>query len=230
MPGFYGAERCVFTGVSDFAGLPGLDNVRTDRPERTGWAAYSADAGHGGAEEGLEVGGGLGVTGEGGVDGFLGGGAGIAEVDEGREGVFGGRSQGLTRGVLGGGCGKVVEFVFELEDDTLGGFFADAGNFGEGGVVGGPDRVNETGPIDTGENSDGQFGSDAGDREELFEEAFFLRLGEAVEGELVFGDAGVDMEGCFHAFAREGGEGGNGDRHVVADASAVDDGLIRMLG
>ena len=41
------------------------------------------DGGHGGAEEGFEVVGGFGVLGDGGFDGLLGDGAGIAEVDQG---------------------------------------------------------------------------------------------------------------------------------------------------
>ena len=35
----------------------------------------------------------------------------------------------------GDGDGKVIEFVFEFEDNTLGGLLADAGNTGKGEKV-----------------------------------------------------------------------------------------------
>ena len=47
-----------------------------------------ADGGHGGAEEKFEVAGGFGVLFDGGLDGFLRDGTGVAEVDQGGEGVI----------------------------------------------------------------------------------------------------------------------------------------------
>ena len=44
---------------------------------------FLTDGGHGGAEEGFEVVGGVGVLGDGSFDGLLGYGAGVAEVDQG---------------------------------------------------------------------------------------------------------------------------------------------------
>ncbi len=162
-----------------------------------------ADGGHGGAEEGFEVAGGVGVFGDGGFDGLLRDGAGVAEVDQGGEGVVAGGAVVWASGGGGDGYGEVVEFVFELEDDALGGLFADAGDAGEGGVVAGADGGDEAVGVDAAEDRDGELGADAGDGEELFEEAFFLGLGEAEEGDLVFADVGVDVEGGFGAFVRE---------------------------
>jgi hypothetical protein len=63
--------------------------------------------------------GGVGVFGDGGFDGFLGNGARVAQVNQGGEGVVAGCS--VVRSACGGGdgCGEVVEFVFEFEDDFL---------------------------------------------------------------------------------------------------------------
>jgi hypothetical protein len=196
-----------------------------------------ADGGEGGAEEGVE-GGGVGifgevrVAGEGGFEGALGDGAGVAEVDEGGEGVFadGAEARGVGRGGRGGGGGEVVELVLEFEDDALGGFFADAGDAGESGVVAGADGGDEAGGVDAGEDGDGELGADAGDGEELFEEAFFGELDEAEEGDLVFADVGVDVEAGFGAHGREGGVGGDGDDDVIADAGALDRDLVGGFG
>ncbi len=164
----------------------------------------------------------------GGLDGALGDGAGVAEVDEGGEGVVAGGA------VVGGGCGgrggHVVELVFEFEDDALGGLFADAGDAGEGGVVGGADGGDEAVGVDAAEHGDGELGADAGDGEEFLEEALLLRLGEAEEGDLVLADVGVDVQAGLGAFGRERGEGGDADGGVVADAGALDDGLVGRFG
>jgi hypothetical protein len=130
----------------------------------------------------------------------------------------------------GWGGGEVVELVLEFEDDALGGFLADAGDLDEGGVVAGADGLYEAGGVDAGEDGDGEFGADAGDGEELLEEGFFLGLGEAVEGERVLGDAGVDVEPGFAAFGGQGGVGGDGDGDLVADAGTLEDGAVGGLG
>src|SRR5216683_1839850 len=177
---------------------------------------FSADGGHGGSEEGFEVVGGPGVLGDGGFDGLLGYGPGVAEVDEGGEGVVsGGAAVGASSG-CGDGYGEVVQLVLEFEDYALGGLLAYAGDPGEGGVVGG----------DATQDGDGQLGAYAGDGQELLEEALLLGLVEAEEGYLVFADVGVDVEGRFGAVGRKSGEGGDADGDVVAYAGALDDGLV----
>ena len=55
----------------------------------------------------------------------------------------------------GDGGGEVVEFVLELEDYSLGGLFADAGDSGEGGVVAGADGCNEAVGGDAAQDCDG---------------------------------------------------------------------------
>ena len=93
-------------------------------------------------------------------------------------------------------------------------------------MVAGADGGDEAGGVDSGEDGDGEFGADAGDGEELFEEALLLEVEEAEEGELVFGDAGVDVKLGLAAFGGEGGEGGDGDGDVIADAGALKDGAV----
>jgi hypothetical protein len=60
----------------------------------------------------------------------------------------------------GDGDGEVIEFVFEFEDDTLGGLLADAGNTGKGGVVTGADGGNKAIGTDATEDRDGELGAD----------------------------------------------------------------------
>jgi hypothetical protein len=189
-----------------------------------------ADGVHGGSEDGFEVGFEVGVFFEDGLDGLLGDGAGVSEVDEGGEGVLAGGADGDVFGVGGVGCGHIVELVLELEDDALGGLFADAGDAGEHAEVVGADGADEALGGDAGEDGDGELGADAGDGDKLFEEALLLRGGEAEEGDLVFADVGVDVEGGLGAFGWEFGEGGDGDVDVVAYAGAVDDGLVGRFG
>ncbi len=59
---------------------------------------------------------------------------------------------------------------------------------------------------------------------------FSCGLGEAEEGDLVLADVGVDVEGGLGTVGWEGGEGGDADGDVVANASAFDDGLVGGLG
>lgn len=184
------------------------------------------DGGHGGAEEAFEVVGGSGIFGDGGFDGFLGDGAGVAEVDKGGEGIVaGGAVMRASRGG-GDGDGEVVELVFELEDNSLGGLFADAWDAGEGGVVAGADGGDQAAAVDAAEDGDGQLWADAGDGEELFEETLLLSFGEAEERDLVFTDVGVDVQSRFCAFVGKSGEGSDADGDVVAHTSTLEDGLI----
>ena len=193
----------------------------------------SADGGHGGAEEKFEVVGCVGFFGDGGLDRFLRGGAGVAEVDQGGEGVVAGLSSSTVvraSGSGGDGCGEIVELVFEFEDDALGRFLADAGDAGEGGVVAGTNGGDEAIGADAAQDGDGELGADAADGEKLLEEAFFLRFREAEEGDLVFADVSVDVQVGFDALAGEGGEGGDANGDIVAHAGALDDGLVRGFG
>ena len=167
---------------------------------------------------------------DGGLDGFLSDGPGVAEVDESGEGIVSGGTAMWASGGGGDGYGEVVEFVFELEDDSLGGLLADSGDAGEGGVVAGANGSDEAAGVDAAQDGDGEFGADAGDGEEFFEEAFFLNLGEAEERELVFADVGVDVKGRFGTLAGKRGKGGDADGDVIADAGALDDGLVGSFG
>ena len=190
-----------------------------------GWAPLSDDF-EGTAEEAVEVGGEGFVFGYGLLDGFFGGGALVAEVGEGGEDVVYGCA--LDSG-LDGGYGEVVELVFEFDDEALGELFANAGDADELGVVLAANGLDGALGGEAAEYLDGQLGAYAADSDESLEEAFFLAIEEAEEGDLVFADLGVDVEGGFRTDAGEGGEGGDGDDHVIADASGFDDGLAGFL-
>ncbi len=193
--------------------------------------ASLADVGHGCAEEGFEEIFGGGIFFHGGLDGFLGDGARVAEVDESGECVVGDGAEVRARGRGGGGEAlQVLELVFEFEDDAFGGFLADAGNLYQRGMVATADGGDEALRGDAAEDGDGELGTDTGDGNQALEETLFIELGEAEECKLVFGDLGEDVQAGFVAFAREGGEGGDGDGDVVANAGALDDGLVRRLG
>ncbi len=172
----------------------------------------------------------VGVFGDGGLDCFLRDGAGVAEIDEGRECVVTGWAMMRASGRSRNGDGEVVELVLEFENDTFGCLFADAGDAGERGVVTRADSGDESTGVDAAENRDGQLGPDAGDGKEFFEETLLLSFGEAEEGDLVFADVGVDVKRSFSAFAGKSGEGGDADGDVVAYASTLDDGLVRGFG
>ena len=157
------------------------------------------------------------------VEGFFGGDARVAEIFQGGEDVFSDRTGGSGNRGDGSAGGQRFELVFQLEGDTLGSFFADAGDAGEGGVVGGADGGDEAFGLESAEDGEGEAGADAADGEQFFEEAFFVERGESVEGKLVFADVGVDVEGGFVAEVGEGGEGGDGDGGFVTDSGAVED-------
>src|ERR1700686_5305395 len=86
-----------------------------------------ADGGHGGPEEELEVLGGFRALLDSSLDGFLRDGAGVAEVDQGGEGVVASGAVVRATGCGGNGCSEVVELVLQFKDDALGRFLADAG-------------------------------------------------------------------------------------------------------
>src|SRR5260370_21328028 len=209
---------------------PGTLRMSRNRPVDLQAHKKLADSSHGGAEEEFEVVGGLGVLPDGGLDGFLRDGAGITEVDQGGEGIVASGTVVWPPGCDGDGYGEVVELVFEFKHDALGGFLADAGDAGEGGVVAGTNGGDEAIGVDAAQDRDGELGADAADGEELLEEPFLLSFGEAEEGNLVFADVSMDVQGGFCAFAGERGEGGDADGDVVAHAGALDDGLVRSFG
>ncbi len=93
-------------------------------------------------------------------------------------------------------------------------------------MIAGADGGDEALCVDAGEHRDGEFGADAGDGEKTLEEAFFLEIEEAEEGELVLGDARVDVQTGFGSFRGERRECGDGDGYVVAYAGTLDDGLV----
>jgi hypothetical protein len=179
-------------------------DLRRRRPRpSTKWARAAqavclllADEQKRGAEEGVEGGAGGGVTGDGGFDGFLGGGAVVAEVEEGGEDVVGGGGGGMGGGE-GSGGGEVVEFFFELDGEALGEAFADAGDAGESGVVLRADGGDGLVAREAAEDGEGEARADAGDSDELLEEAFFRQIKEAIEEQGVFADLGIDVQASF---------------------------------
>ena len=185
-------------------------------------ASLLADNFEGTAEEAVEVGGQGFVFGYGLLDGFFCGGALVAEVGESGEDVV---YCCALNGGLDRGYGEVVELVFEFDDEALGELFANAGDADELGVVLAANGLDGALGGEAAEYLDGQFGADAADGDEALEEALFLAIEEAEEGDLVFADLGMDVEGGFCADAGEGGEGGDGDDDVVAYAGGFDDGL-----
>src|SRR5271154_1691939 len=96
---------------------------------------------------------------------------------------------------------------------------------GEGGVVLRADGGDGALGVESAEDGHGQFGADSGDGDQALEEALLVAIEEAVEGEDVFADLGVNVEGDFGAFGGERGEGRDADDDVVADTSGFDDGL-----
>jgi hypothetical protein len=181
-----------------------------------------------GAEGGADDFVGGGIWGEvGGVEGFfygfLGVGLFVAEGDEGEDGVVGvGDGAG---GVFAGGfpSGGNADFVFEFKDDAFGGFFAEAGDFGEERDVVFDDGDFELVDAHAAEDGHGEFGADAGDaiEEEAEEVAFFIG-GEAVEGVFVFADVEVGEDADLVAGFADGIDAGEGDEEFVSDAVDID--------
>jgi len=98
-----------------------------------------------------------------GFDGFVGIDLFIPEGDEGEDGVveedFGGR--GGVGGAGGFPSGGDADFVLELDDDALGGLFADAFGAGEGGGVAADDGGFEAGDADAAEDVEGSLWPDS---------------------------------------------------------------------
>src|ERR1700677_683136 len=89
----------------------------------------------------------------------------VAEGDEGEDGVvdldfLGGGFVGVAGGFP---CGGDADFVLELDDDALGGFFADALGLGEEAGVAADDGGLEMRDADAAQYVEGGFGADAGD-------------------------------------------------------------------
>ena len=109
--------------------------------------------------------GGLGVFVADGADAFVGFGLLVAEGDEGEDGVVDVLLFG-SEALLGGGGfpgGGDADFVAELDDDALGGLFADALDAAERGDVAGDD---ESAELDGGaavKDGEGELGADAAD-------------------------------------------------------------------
>src|SRR5579859_8063141 len=76
---------------------------------------------------------------------------------------------------------------------------------------------------------DGQLGAYAADGDESFKETLLIAIEKAEEGNLIFADLRVDVEGGFRTDARERGEGRHGDDDVVPHACGFDDGLARLF-
>ncbi len=166
------------------------------------------------------------------ADGGFSGGAGGAEVDEGADEVeieVRELGAGIEGDGGGGGADGDVEFVAEFDDHAFGGFLADAGDAGELGEVAGADGLDEVDGGDAGKGGEGDFGADAGDGDEFFEEEFFFRGEEAVEEHGVFADMHMDAEFGFDAGVGEAGEGGDGDVDFIAHAGAFDDHEVRVF-
>ena len=94
-------------------------------------------------------------------------------------------------------------------------------------MVAGTDGGDEAVGADAAQDCDSELGADAADGQEFFEETFFLRFGEAEEGDLVFADVSMDVQIDFASFAGKRGEGSYADGDVVSHAGALDDGLVR---
>jgi 16S rRNA (uracil1498-N3)-methyltransferase len=89
--------------------------------------------------------------------------------------------------------------------------------------VTGADGLGEVSGGDAGEGGEGDFGTDAGDGDEFFEQEFFFWGEEAVEEHGVLTDVHVDAEFGFGAGFREAGEGGDRDVNFVAHAGGFHD-------
>lgn len=140
-----------------------------------------------------------------------------AEGDEGIEGFVGwtGRS-GEGEFCFGGTVvsGK-TDFVTEVNDDALGGFFADTGGFGDEGGVGIGDGVSDFFGSAEAKDTDSGFGANTIDRNEHLEKFFRSEAGEAVEVFGVFAEGVIGVEFEFVTEADAFGVGGRKDEFVA---------------
>ena len=190
----------------------------------------SADESEGGAEVRLE---GLGLalfldfT-----NGLFGRGTGAAQVLESGENVavervigwadFG-RGDRFASGVDG------RQLIFQFEDDALGRFLTYAWDADQGGDIGRANGRYESEGGQAGENGDGEFGADAADRDEAFEEGFLFSGGKAEEDDGVLAYMRVDAETGDGPGIGKCSESGDGDLNFVADAGGFENEEVGML-
>jgi hypothetical protein len=182
-----------------------------------------AQGSQGDSEQFLKIGGaGLALGfGKGGIGGaFI-----VAEVEQGGFDVCL-NARGRRRCRFFGRNSDGFEFVAEFEDHALGGFAADAGDFREAREISGPDGGDKLLHIHTGENLEGERGTDSGSAEEELEEVLFARGKKAVESESVFADMGVNQQSDLRMQIGKSGKGGEGDGDKIADTADVEDYLV----
>ena len=177
------------------------------------------------ADEGF--GGGGGVLVEDRADGLAGIDLLVAERDEGEFGIG-----GLRGNLAGGGVLPSVgdaDLVLELEDDALGGFFADPFGFGKERDIARHDGGLEHRHRHPAEDRDGDGGADAGYAvDEQQENVALLLGGESVERLGIFPDVEMGAEINGRALCRvKPVVGGNGDDRLVAHTMAVHDEPVR---
>ena len=97
------------------------------------------------------------------------------------------------------------------------------------GDVARADGLGEVVGRDAREDVHGQPGSDAGDRDELEEHVLLFEGSEAVEGQGVVGEVGVDEELHGGADLPEPDVGRHGDGRGVSDAAGLDDDVVGRL-
>lgn len=132
-------------------------------------------------------------------------------------------------GTFGGGpAGESVEggkFVAQLEDDTFGGFFAEAFEFGQGGDVACGDGIAHGAGAGASEDGEGGFGSNARDVVKKETKKIALPGGEETVKDVgIFPNDEVGEQSNLFVEWGKTVVGGDGDKEFVADALAVEDG------
>lgn len=105
-------------------------------------------------------------------EGVLGGGAVVAEVDKGFEGVLESLllDVGWGGGFFEGNVEKeLLESVAKFDEESLGGFFADARDFAKGCGIFTGDHVLEVGEREVADKGKGDFWADSGDFDDFIE-------------------------------------------------------------
>nr|GEU28642.1 hypothetical protein [Tanacetum cinerariifolium] len=151
----------------------------------------------------------------------------------------------IGRGVRAAGAQVRAQLAFELEQQSLGGFLADAGHLDQAARFLQRDRVRQVGNRHAGEDRQRGARTDAGDLDQLAEHGaflgiakaeqqvgiladrlvreqhhFFTHAGQVVEG----GDKLTDQAAAFHAQARQGTARRRGASGGGLDAGAGDQG------
>src|SRR6185503_9563172 len=176
------------------------------------------------AEQVLE--GRIGVRAERPLDGALGFGTRVPEVDQRRDDVVRGRARSDGRRF---GRGKVLHLVLELDHQALGRLLADAGDAGQAGDVARTERRDELGRLDAGQHRDRELRPDARDRDQPLEERLLDGRQEAEERERVLAHVRVGEQRDLGAGLADAVAGAERDRDAVADAADVDHRLLRPL-